>query len=191
MFASPLARTLRVCVPLAAAAMLALAGTSYGGVDPTCNPDSGACAFSFDSGPYAISGPADPIDCLGPGAGTVTGTAQDSGGGNFSNIETNRFFHFHATHSEVGRLDFPYGHVLYRLRNEFNYSAGSHTATLTLSNPVNAQGTVYGTDGQPTGQAVSLHGLVHFTWIDTNGNGDPDPVDDYKASVDRFRVTCS
>jgi hypothetical protein len=184
-------RTLRVCIPLAVAGLLAFAGSSYAGVDPNCNPDRGACAFSFDSGPYAISGPVDPIDCLGPGAGTVTATGEDVTGGNFSNIETNPFFHFHATHTEDGRMDFPYGYVLYRLRDGFNYNSGTHTSTLTLSNPVNVQGTVYGTDDQPTGQVVSLHGLTHFTWIDTNGNGDPDPGDDYKASVDHFRVACS
>jgi hypothetical protein len=191
MFASPFARTLRVCLPLAAAALLAVAGTSYGSVYPNCNPDRGACTFSFDSGPVAMSGPIDPIDCLGPEAGTVTGTARDTEGGNFSNVETNPFFHFHATHTEDGRMDFPYGYVLYRLRDDFNYDTDAHTSTFTLSDSVNAYGTVYGTNDQPTGQVVSLHGVAHFTWIDTNGNGDPDPVDNYKASVDKFRVTCS
>ena len=41
-----LTRTLRVCVPLAAAAALAMAGTAFGGSDPNCSPDHGACAFS-------------------------------------------------------------------------------------------------------------------------------------------------
>jgi len=129
--------------------------------------------------------------CLGPGAGTAAGIAEDTSGGNFSNVAANRFFHFHATHTESGRMDFPYGSVVYRLDEHFVYNSGSHPPALTLSNPVNAHGTVYGTDGLPTGQHVSLHGLVHFTWTDTNGNGDPDPGDDYRASVSRFSVTCS
>lgn len=191
MVATSLVRTLRVCLPLAAAALLALAGTSYGSVYPNCPPDRGACTFSSDSGPLAMSRPTGPIDCLGPEAGTVTGTARDTEGGNFSTVETNPFFHFHATHTEDGRMDFPYGYVLYRLRDDFTYDTVFHTSTFTLSDTVNARGTVYGTDGQPTGQVVSVHGLAHFTWIDTDGNGDPTPGDDYKASVDRFRVTCS
>jgi hypothetical protein len=186
-----LKRTLRISVPLAVAAVLTMAGTSYGGADPNCNPDRGACAFSFDSGPYAISGPADPIVCLGPDAGTVSGTAEDTGGGTFSSSATNPFFHFRSTHTESGRMDFPYGYVLYRLDNHSTYNSGSHPAVLTLTNPVNAHGTVYALDGRPTGQVVSVHGIEHFTWVDTDGNGQPDPGDEYKASVSRLQVTCS
>ena len=109
-----LTRTLRVCAPLAAAAALAMAGTAYGGSFPNCNPDHGACAFSFDSGPYAFSRPADPIACLGPDAGTASGIAQDTEGGTFSNNPANRFFHLRTGHTESGRMDFPYGYVLYQ-----------------------------------------------------------------------------
>ena len=186
-----LTRTLRVCVPLAAAAALAMTGTAFGGSDPNCNPDHGACAFSFDSGPYAFTAPAGPIDCLGPQDGTASGTAQDTGAGTFSNNAANPFFHFRTRHTETGRMDFPYGYVLYRYDQHSVYTSGSRTPTLTFTSPVNARGTVYGTDGLPTGQTVSAHVLEHFTWIDTDGNGQPDPGDDYKSSVTRVSVNCN
>ena len=47
------ARRTAACAILAAAGVLALASASQANVDPNCNPDSGACAFSFDN-PYAI-----------------------------------------------------------------------------------------------------------------------------------------
>lgn len=187
---TPLKRALCVCAPLAATVLLAMTGTSYGSA-PTCDPDHNACAFSSDSGPQAFTRPADPIDCLGPAPGAVTGTAEDTEAVTFSNMDTNRFFHLRTTHSESGRMDFPYGSVVYRLDEQFNYNSGSHPPALTLSSPVNAQGTVYGPDGVPTGQHVSLHALMHFTWTDTNGDADPDPGDDYHASVSRFSVTCN
>ena len=185
-----LTRTLRVCVPLAAAAALAMAGTAFGGSDPNCG-EHGACAFSFDSGPYAFSAPAEPIACLGPETGTASGIAQDSGAGTYSNNAANPFFHFRTSHTESGRMDFPYGSVLYRLDTHSAYNSGSHRQTLTFTSPLNARGTVYGTDGQPTGQTVSVHGIEHFTWIDTNGNDEPDPGDDYKVSISRLSESCS
>jgi hypothetical protein len=188
MIAPTLTRRLRACVPLAALVLLAFAGPSYG-ADP-CNPERGACAFKFDE-INPLSATVDELTCLGPDPGVLTGTVEDKGGGTYSNIPGNPFFHYHLTHIENGRIDFPNGvYVLDNFTEHFTYNSGTHPPVDTFTSVTNERGIVYGADGQPTGQVVKSHALAHFTWIDTNGNGDPDPGDDYKASVDHFRLTC-
>jgi hypothetical protein len=77
------------------------------------------------------------------------------------------------------------------INENFNYNSPDlRNPTLTLTDTFRLQGQIYSADGVPTGETVSGHGTTHFTWNDTDGNGDPTPGDDYKAYVDNFRITC-
>ncbi len=185
MIAPTLTRGLRACAPLAVLVLLMFAGPSYG-ADP-CDPDPGACVVKSDViKPWSAT--VEEYDCLGPDPGVASGTQEDKE----SRTWSVGGFHYLLTHTEEGRIDFPSGvYVLDKLTEHFNYNSGTHATTDTFTSAVQDRGTVYGADGQPTGQIVTIHALTHFTWIDTNGNGDPDPGDDYKASVDHYRLTCS
>ena len=167
-----------------------MTGTSYASAGPDCNPEHGACAINTDSGPFAVSEPADPIDCLGPAAGTRTATPRSREHITFFNSDK-PFFDFRETYTEVGRMDFPSGvYVLYDLTERFTYISGTVRTTTVTTTVVHNDGTVYAADGRPTGQRVKIHAVAHFTWIDLNHNGDPDPDDVYRATVDQFRATC-
>ena len=187
------ARRAAACAILAAASVLALASASQAGVDPNCNPDRGSCAFKFDS-TYPID---DVIAIDGCAAqfgtsATIVGTGESAGGGNFSNIPGNPFFHFHEARTENTRITFASGnYALATFSEHMTYTSGTHRPVLTLSEPIQEQATVYAADGQPTGVVVKIHALSHFTWRDIDGNGDPTPGDDYLAYVDNFRMTCS
>jgi hypothetical protein len=193
---SSLARTLAVCAPTAVAGTLALAGVSYAGssginCDPG-QPQAGACTERFDN-TFAIHDTAE-IDGCEAQYGTsaaIDGTGRERGGATYGGTN-NRQFHFHLMVTDDVRVTFPDGR--YALRTDsstFEYSSGTTHDVLTLSNPFRGREEILTADGQDTGQSVVLHGVTHFTWTDTNGNGDPDPVDDYRSSVEYSRMTCS
>jgi hypothetical protein len=192
---STLARTLAVCVPTAVAGALALTGVSYAGssgvnCDPG-QPEAGACTERFDN-TFEIHD-ITPIDGCEAQYGTsaaIDGTGRERGGATYGGTNY-RQFHFHVMESENVRITFPDGR--YALRTDsmtFEYSSGTATDVLTLSNPFRGREEIFTADGQDTGESVVVHGITHFTWTDTNGNGDPDPGDDYRSSVDYFRMTC-
>jgi hypothetical protein len=188
-----IARRTAACAVLAAAAVFAPVSASQAGVDPNCNPDRGSCAFKFDN-VYPIDDVI-PIDGCAAQFGTsatTIGTGEESGGGNYSNVPSNPFFHFHETTTENTRITFPSGYyALDTFSSHLTYTSGSHPPVLTFSQPVQERATVYTPDGEPSGVVVKIHALSHFTWRDMDGNGDPTPGDDYLSSVDNLRMTCS
>jgi len=197
MIASPFVRTLRVCVPLAVAGLLALAGTSYGAANPPCDPDHGACAFSFGD-TYEIDRSFEIVGCwaqLGDTA-TIVGTGEIRGGGTFSNDPTNSFFHYRYALTEAARITFADGtYAVDDFTTHFTYNSGQHPRVLTRTEPLQERATIYSADGRPTGQVVMVHAVQHFTWIDVvdadgNTNGEPDDGDQFLANVDQFRITC-
>jgi hypothetical protein len=175
--ASRLARRLVLCAGIAGFGLVGSAATAHA----AATPFSGTI-------PYDFSGPVGPIDCLGPDPGAISGHGTVTFGG-VSSDQT--FFHYHEARTEDGVTVFPDGtYVVDHFTSHFDYNSGTHQPVTTLTNPVQDRGTVYDKYGQPTGQVVTFHALEHFTWIDTNHNGDPDPGDDYRASVDNLRLSC-
>jgi hypothetical protein len=193
MLASNLARRLRLCAPLAALALLALPAVSHGDPKNSCNPRD-VCTFKFDSGPQPVSyqteGP-----CLTSEEGTATGTGRETGSANFSEDPNTVWVHFTGSYLESGRIDFPSGiYVLYSFAAHGGGQIGEQRTTVTFGGPALLQGTVYGSDGQPTGQTVSEHILIHYTFIDSGDAGvpfDSDPTDDFIVKIERDRWTCS
>jgi hypothetical protein len=192
MFASKLARRLRLCTPMAALALLALPAVSHGDRDPNCDR-TGICTFKFDTGPQPLDAYQVEIPCLTSEEGTATGTGEEAGGGNFD-FDTH-FGHFHARYTETGRIDFPSGtYVLYGLAAQGGVEVGEQRTTITVTEADKNRGAVYGPDGQPTGHVVTERVLIHFTFIDSGDAGvpwDSDPTDDFIVDIDRDRWTCS
>lgn len=192
MFASKLARRLRLCSLLTALAMLALPAVSHGDRAPTCN-GTGVCTFRFDSGLRPVDAYPVNIPCLTSQEGTATGTGEEAGGGNFD-FDTH-FGHFHSRYSETGRIDFPSGmYVLYSFAAQGGAEFGEQRTTITVTEAAKTRGAVYGPDGQPTGRVVTEDVLIHFTFIDSGDAGipwDSDPTDDFIVDIDRDRWTCN
>jgi hypothetical protein len=196
MFASKLARRLRLCAPLAALALLALPAVSHGDADPNCD-GTGVCTFKFDTGPQPVDPYQVSIPCLTSEEGTATGTGDERVGGNFNlDFENHPFGHSHGSYTETGRIDFPTSgiYVLYSLDARGGGQVGEHRTTVTYTEGGTLRGTVSRADGQPTGQTVSERVLIHFTFIDSGTAGipfDSDPTDEFIVDIERDRFTCS
>jgi hypothetical protein len=195
MSASKLARRLRLCAPMAALALLALPAVSHGDADPNCD-GTGICTFKFDTGPRPIDPYQVEIPCLTPEEGTATGTGDERVSGNFNlDFANHPFAHFQGSYTEIGRIDFPSGiYVLYSLAVHGGGEVGEQRTTVTFTNSGRLRGTVYGADGQPTGQVVTEHVIIHFTFIDSGDAGvpfDSDPTDDFIVDIERERWTCA
>jgi hypothetical protein len=180
MSASTLARKLRLSAALAVLGLAALAGTANADVTTVKVDDR-----------YQVSGTVDPIACLGPDAGTISGQGTAVGGLTFSNgPEPAPFFNAHLTLTEDGRIDFPTGtYVLDHFVQHFNYTSGTYRPYDSRTAVVQERGTVYDPDGQPTGETVIVHEVQHATYYDANHNDEIDPGE-YKVNVDHFRLTC-
>jgi|SwirhirootsSR2_FD_contig_101_357326_length_715_multi_4_in_0_out_0_2 hypothetical protein len=188
MSASTLGRGFRLSAALGLFALAAVVGTSSADV-PTVKPDVTTVKINDL---YHFSGTIDPIACLGPDAGTISGQGTAVGGATFSNgPQPAPFFNVHLTFTEDGRIDFPNGtYVLDHWVQHFTYTSGAgYRPYDSRTAPVQEQGTVYGPDGQPTGETVLVHEVAHATYYDANHNDEIDPGE-YTVNVDRFRVTC-
>jgi hypothetical protein len=165
-------KRLRLCLALAALALLTFAGASYGQATP---------------GKFTVyvplpSGITD-VPCIA-GTGFFTGTETQVG----EFIPTPQGIHYHITATVDYRIDFPDGSYLVSSSPAhvvFNQT-GSGAAVSTEVQQDRA--TLYSADGQAVG-ILSVFSLTHTTWIDANGNGFPDPGE-IKADVSQFRATC-
>lgn len=185
MFSSTLAR---LAAPLAALALLALPAVSH--ADPACD-GPGACTGAFDSGPGPLSYPMT-IPCLTSEEGTGDGTGREVGHYNFTAAR----WHFDSTYHETGRVDFAATgiYVLYSFDAQGGGDGGDRRTTITFGGTGQWRGVVYNAAGEPTGQTVSDHSLVRFTFIDSGDAGipgDSDPTDTFLVEIDGHRWTCS
>jgi hypothetical protein len=185
MFSSTFAR---LAAPLAALVLLVLPAVSH--ADPACD-GPGACTGTFDSGPGPLSYQMT-IPCLTSEEGTADGTGREVGHYNY----TAGHWHFESTYHETGRVDFPGTgiYVLYSFDAQGGGDGGDLRTTITFGGTGQLRGVVYDTAGQPTGQTVSDHSLVRFTFIDSGDAGipqDSDPTDTFLVDIDRHRWTCS
>jgi hypothetical protein len=180
----------RFAAPLAALALLALPAASHADRAPNCD-GPGACSGSFDSGEgdvqYAL-----PIPCLTSEEGTADGTGREVGHYNY----TAERWHFDAAYHETGRVDFPATglYVLYSFDAQGGGDGGDRRTTVTFGGTGQWRGVVYNTASEATGQTVSDHSLVRFTFIDSGDvgiPGDSDPTDTFLVDIDRHRWTCS
>ena len=178
MTASTLARRAGLCVPLAVLGLLIGAGASHAQATP----------FQGSSPPKQLSEVVDPIACIGPYAGNLTGTVTHNVWG-VSSDQT--FFYYHETSVGEYRIDFPNDrYVLGAFADRFMYMSNGMAPT-TKSDVVQDRGTVYdAATGQPTGQVVTIHAVLHQTFTDNNHDGELDAGDDYTANVDHFSLTC-
>jgi hypothetical protein len=104
-------------------------------------------------------------------------------------VATGKTFHVHGLTTQVYRIDWSDGtYLLSRSPSHFEFnvnSSGQSVSTEVQQDP----GILYSADGQVIGR-LSVFTLSHVTWIDTNGNGQPD-AGEVTASVDQFRVNCA
>ena len=75
------------------------------------------------------------------------------------------------------------GHVIQRV--SFNATRSGIT---TDTEPARESATVYAADDTTIG-TVTITGLFHATYVDSNGNGEPDPGE-FTVAFERDRVTC-
>lgn len=204
MFTSTLQRRFRICAPLAAIAMLALPAVSHAGSSGRCAHTGVSCfveyetgphgAFEFDTGPNPLDPFTIEISCLTSDEGTVTGTGDETGRGNFVPDDNAVWGHFHSSYVETGQIDFPSGmYVLYRFAARGGAQVADNRTTVTVTETGRFEGTAYDADGNPTGQTVAMHAIKHYTFIDSGDAGipfDSDPTDTFLANVDRTRWTC-
>jgi hypothetical protein len=180
----------RVAAPLAALVLLALPAASHADRAPACD-GPGACSGSFDSGEGQAQYPMT-ILCLTSEEGTVDGTGREVGHFNY----TAEHWHFDSTYDETGRVDFPATgiYVLYTFDAQGGGHGGDRRTTITFGGTGQWRGVVYDTAGEPTGQTVTDHSLVRFTFIDSGDAGipgDSDPTDTFLVDIDRHSWTCS
>jgi YD repeat-containing protein len=203
MFSSRIKRPFRICLPLAAIAVLVLPAASQAESSGRCEGTGVPCfvergtgphvTFEFDSGPNPAGPKTKEIPCLTSDEGTVTATGDETGRGNFNPDAV--WVHFHSTYVETGRVDFPSGiYVLYSFTARGGSQLADNRTTVTFTDEGSVQGTVYDADGNPTGQTIAMHAIKHYTFIDSGDVGvpfDSDPTDTFLADVDRTRWTCS
>jgi hypothetical protein len=165
----------------AALAMLALiVGTFVAARPASGQADVGRFAFQHT---FADSGG---NECLPPElSGAVRGTV--TGRGQF--VATASGYHERLTTNLAYRIDFPdgsyaLGTAVERGLSNVNPRNSRITAHVTVREPR----TLYAADGQPIGR-VMIHYLVHLTYSDVNGDGQPDPGE-ITASVESFRLAC-
>jgi V8-like Glu-specific endopeptidase len=205
MFTSTLPRRLRLGVPLAVTALLALPAITHADSSGRCAGTGVPCfiehdtgphiGFQFDSGPFSGDPYTLEIPCLSTEEGTVTPTGDETGRGNLDPDPDAHWVHFHGRYVETGRVDFPSGmYVLYRFEARGGDQVGDTRTTITHTETGTWRGTVYDADGNPTGQVVKEHVITHYTFIDSGDAGNPfdsDPTDTFLAKVIRTRWTCS
>jgi hypothetical protein len=180
----------RLAAPLAVLALLALPAASPADRAPNCD-GPGACSGSFDTGAAPLQHPMT-IPCLTSEEGTADATGREEGHYN----HTAGHWHFESTYHEEGRIDFPATgiYVLYSFDAQGGGDGGERRTTITFGGTGQLRGAVYSAAGEPTGQAVSDHSLVRFTFIDSGDAGipgDSDPTDTFLVDIDRHRWTCS
>ena len=191
MSASRLLRRLGLCAPLAALALLALPAASH--ADPSCD-GPGACTGTFDTVATSESYQTT-IPCLTSEVGTANGTGREVGSFAFLDRASGTG-HFESRYEEIGRIDFPNTgvYVLYTFDAQGAGSGGDTRHTLTFGGTGVFRGVVYDSAGQPTGQTVTDHSLVRFTFVDSGDAGipgDSDPTDYFLVDLMRDDSTCS
>ena len=168
---TPFARTILLCVLLAALGLITFTGTA--------SAQATRGDFTFQNTVTFT----DVSSCTGlTGTGVNTATTV----GQF--VATGETFHVHGNTTQVYRIDWSDGsYLLSRSPSHFEFntnSLGQFVSTEVQQDP----GILYSADGQVIGR-LSVFTLSHMTSRDTNGNGQPDPGE-VTASVDQFRVTC-
>ena len=116
--------------------------------------------------------------------GVVTNTITES----FHFVLRDQGVNFIGTVIQDYRIDFVDGSYLVSVSPthlEFNSTAHGTTVYTEVQQD---RGTLYSADGQVIG-IVSVFGVLHTTYRDTNGNGVPDPGE-VTSEVSQFRVTC-
>jgi YD repeat-containing protein len=194
MFAS---KPSRLAAALAAVALLALPAASHAGRDPNCDAQ-GACSGSFDTGPGELQFQTT-IPCLTSEEGAADATGREFGHWNFAERDgrvATGHWHFASRYNEYGRIDFPVTgvYVLYTFDAQGGGDGGARRTTITFGGTGQFRGVVYNAAGEPTGQTVTDHSLVRFTFVDSGDAGipgDSDPTDYFLVDIDRHRWSCS
>jgi hypothetical protein len=168
--------TARIAVPAAVLATLALASSAQGRADVDTFHSQEPISFTLNDHP-----------CFPGVLGTVTGT--DTVDGRFTeNGPPALGFHAHGVDVADYRIDFSDGRYIVGegiTHFDFNATARQH---VTETDVWRDRTTAFAADGTPLGP-VTIHATSHVSYIDANGNGEPDPGE-FTAFVDRFRITC-
>jgi len=171
-------RTLVAALTLATLALLAAPGISQ----------AAAIVERFAS-QESFSEPRDDTgSCLGAGAtGTMSGT--DTVAAQVTLSYPNGPFHLHGTDNVDYRVDYVDGRYLIGTAVvHFDIINNPLAPRITETDVHRDRVTLYGPDGQPLGP-VTIFGVFHTTFADTNGNLEPDPGE-ITADVANVRFTC-
>jgi hypothetical protein len=168
--------TRRLSVPVAVGALLLIIVVPSYGKATVGN-------FSFQD---PISGTETGIvGCFPDLTGTITGTETVTG--HF--VDTGQGFHFSGTATQDYRIDFVDGRYLITSSpSHFEGDTNRNGGNIYTEAQQDFRTTLYNADGTSIGRLTTFT-LTHVTWIDTNGNGNPDPGE-ITANVSNFRQTC-
>jgi hypothetical protein len=124
--------------------------------------------------------------CLPDSVGTATQTETLTG----QNVETpSGVFTFHGVDTYNIHIDFADGSYVQSGLNQ-EHSSFVLNSPLTVGTMANQDfETVYNAQGQPIGK-IMIHEIIHVTFMDLNGNGQPDPGE-ITVQFDRFRLSCA
>ncbi len=163
-------------LPAALLAALALTGPASGSAETGTFHDEHPFAETLTDFP-----------CFEGIAGTITGT--DTVDGHFTeNGPPSLGFHAHGSSTQRYRVDFADGrYVLGTFTGRFSFNA-TVRGHITDSGGGWDRAIVYAADGRVIGP-LTIHSVGHVTYVDANGNGEPDPGE-FTASVDHINANC-
>jgi hypothetical protein len=125
--------------------------------------------------------------CLPDSVGTATQTETSTG----QVVQTpSGVFTFHGVDTFNIHVDFADGSYVQsgpinRDHNSFVFNSPLTVATTATQDFE----TIYNAQGQPIGK-IMIHEIIHVTFMDQNGNGQPDPGE-ISVQFDRFRLSCT
>jgi hypothetical protein len=121
-----------------------------------------------------------PEDLVGTGTLTVTSTGQV--------VDTGGVFTVRGVNNYDLHLVFPDGSYVQSGLNRDRYVFVANPPLTVFNLVVQDFRTIYAADGTPIG-TLSIHGGMHITYRDLNGNGMPDPGE-ITVEFDYFRLRC-
>ena len=163
-----------------------VAGLTYVGSASATVPATAAVLTRFSFSQTEVF-PVTGYFCLPDSVGTATQTETLTG----QNVETpSGVFTFHGVDTFDIHVVFPDGTYVQSGRINRDLNSFVFNSPLTVSTIATQDfETIYNAQGQPVGK-IMIHEIIHVTFMDLNGNGQPDPGE-ITVQFDRFRLSCA